>query len=138
MATLWLGLALWLFMALGEARLLRQARMAMLAWAALFSLPTAYRQSGRMLDTVAEEILDFAVGVLAGGQCHVLARPYITPSILLSESFLRICTKGRCEILAQAWKLGLIKEILPFKDNLESNLIDCPVRNFHRHDGCEC
>ena len=74
-ATLWLGLALWLFMALGEARLLSQARMAMLAWAALFSLPTAYRQSRRMLDSVAEEILDFAVGVLAGGQCHVLARP---------------------------------------------------------------
>ena len=68
-ATLWLVLALWLFMCLGEARLLSQARMAMIAWTALFSLPTAYRQSRRALDSLAEEILDFAAGVVDGGVC---------------------------------------------------------------------
>lgn len=79
-ATVWLALALWLFMCLGETRLLSQARMAMVAWAAIFSLPPAYSQSRRALHSLTDEMLAFAAAVLAGGA----PQPHSPPNAALN------------------------------------------------------
>ena len=73
-------------MCLGESRLLSQPRMAMVAWAALFSLPPAYAQSSRALHAITQEMLDFALAVLDAGATQPLIE---SPS----ATFQRFCMK---------------------------------------------
>ncbi len=54
-ATAWLAVVMWLYMALGETRLLSQPRMTMVAWAALFGLPPAYVRFRALAHAAADE-----------------------------------------------------------------------------------
>ena len=66
-ASAWLAVALWLYMALGETRLLSQPRMAMVAWAALFGLPPAYVRFRAIAHAVAEEATAAITALLSAG-----------------------------------------------------------------------
>jgi len=66
-ATAWLAVVLWLYMALGETRLLSQPRMAMVAWAALFGLPLAYVRFRALAHAVAEEATAACGNLFAAG-----------------------------------------------------------------------
>ena len=71
--TVWLALALWCTMALGEAALLEQSSMCLAAWAAIFGLPSLYLRCRHILDALVEEALRIlAAYVKAGPQ---LMRP---------------------------------------------------------------
>ena len=71
MATAWLAVALWLYMALGETQLLSQPRMAMVAWAALFGLPPAYVRFRALAHAVANEATAaFSQLVAAGARLY--------------------------------------------------------------------
>ena len=72
-ATAWLAGVLWLYMALGETRLLSQPRMAMVAWAALFGLPPAYVRFRALAHAVADEATAALAALLAAG-AHALGR----------------------------------------------------------------
>lgn len=52
-ASFYLGIVLWLFMLLGELRILSQISMLMLAYASLFLLPVAYLDHQKLLDRFA-------------------------------------------------------------------------------------
>ena len=79
MATAWLAVVLWLYMALGETRLLSQPRMAMVAWAALFGLPPAYVRFRALAHAVADEVTAaFSNLVAAGAQLLTICHPTLT------------------------------------------------------------
>ena len=68
-------MVLWLYMALGETRVLSQPRMAMVAWAALFGLPPAYVRFRAIAHAIADEVSTALAAMLAAGRhcLHVAA-----------------------------------------------------------------
>lgn len=64
-SSFYLGIVLWLFMLLGELRILSQIGMVMLAYACLFLLPAAYLDCQQFLDALAATVWKSALIVCA-------------------------------------------------------------------------
>lgn len=64
---LWAALVLWGVAVASEAQICGQATVALTAWAAVFSLPLAYSAGRRVMDALAEELLDAGAALLGRG-----------------------------------------------------------------------
>lgn len=73
--TVWLALALWITMLLGESGLFAQSTVWQAAWCAAFGLPYAYMQCRRVADALVEEALGAASTLLLQVSCPCQATP---------------------------------------------------------------
>lgn len=67
MAALWMGLLLWGVAVASESQITSQPTVAIATWVAVFSLPPAYSAGRRVMDALAEEMLDAAAALLGRG-----------------------------------------------------------------------